>query len=121
MPFTLPTPVVVDGVEYPYAGVSLITSPGFGESAVSARVSLTLEPYRIDSQGRIERPTKIVLVQDESGNAVEMRILDNSRNISKNYSNAYQDAATDPLLAQALFTISSGIQEFINLGVQNGN
>lgn len=114
MPFTLPNPVVIDGVEYPYAGVSLITSPGFGETSVSARVVFSLEPYRIDAEGKIQRPMISLEAVDEDGRTYYSEVPDQSKTITKVYANAYLAAAANPNLAQALVAVSSGIQGFIN-------
>lgn len=116
MPFTLKTPVVVDGVEYPYAGVSLVTSPGFGESNVNARVVLNLDPYRIDEDGKVRRPMKSVQFVDADGNIVNSDAPDLSHSVSRVFSNAYAAAASDPALASALTAISAAIQQFISAG-----
>ena len=110
MAFTSSTPLVhTDGKTYPYYGVSLITSPGFQDNTIDARVVLKLEPYRINEQGQIERP--MVEVEVEGGGTIS--IVDDSLNKTVVFGNAYAQAASDPALATALTRIGIGLQEFI--------
>lgn len=113
MPFQSTSPVVHEGTSYPYFGVLLVTSPGFGETSVSARVCLRLEPYRIDEQGNVQRPTREVQFVDAEGNiqTAQEPLHELSQNVV--IGDAYSAAQSDAALAQALGTISAGIQAFI--------
>lgn len=95
--FTLPNPAVHHGIDYPFVGVSLVTSPRFHADSVSAQVVLKLDPYRIE------------------GGLVERAPPELSRSIV--LGDAYAAAAADPALAAAVMTISSGIQQYINARV----
>lgn len=91
--FTLPTPHVSNGVEYPYCGVQLVTNPRFDDTSVGAQVVLALTPYRVGEGGGIE------IAPDGRKNFV--------------FGDAYAQAATDPALAAALVAISQALQTFI--------
>ena len=114
MSFTAKEPLTIDGVSFPFVGVSLVTSPGFTETSVGGRVVLNLDPYRIDEDGKVIRPVKTVTIEDADGNPQSRVVVDNSYRTTKIYSDVFQAAADSPALGAALAVISAGIQGFIS-------
>lgn len=101
MPVASTNPLVVDGVEYPYYGVTIMGEPSWEPARVGARVVVALWPYRIDEQGQIQRP----MVDGYPDDSRVRRFV---------YGDAYEAAATDPALAAALSAImAGGVQGFV--------
>ena len=93
--------------EFPFYGVSLVTSPRFEPATVGAQVVLRLDPYNI-VDGQVVRPMTTIDVD-----GVPTQVVDQSRSISVVYGDAYVQAAGDPALAQALTLVSQGLQAYI--------
>jgi hypothetical protein len=102
MAFTGNTP------DFPFRGVSLITSPAFGPTSVEGRVVIQCQPYGV-VDGQIVRPMTTVDVD-----GVPTEVVDTSRNTSRSFVDAYAAAAGNPAYAQALALISQGIQLLID-------
>jgi hypothetical protein len=108
MAFTLTTPLIHNGQEFPYAGVSLIASPHFKEGSIGAQVVLRLDPYNI-VEGVVVRPTVTVDVE-----GIPTEIVDRSTSITIIYQDAYTQAASDAALATSLGLIAQALQSFID-------
>jgi len=54
MPIQSTSPIVVDGIEYPYYTVNLAISPLVKETEVGASVAMRLTPYRETPEGTID-------------------------------------------------------------------
>lgn len=98
---------------YPFNAVSLIASPGFGGTSIAARVVINTDPYKVED-GKVVRPTVVREYVDEEGVPQSEVIPDLSYSKSRQYSDAYVDAQTNPKLAQALGLILQGIQLIID-------
>ena len=98
---------------YPFYGVSLVTSPGFEEDRVTARVVFNLDPYRV-VDGKIERPTIVQSYIDDEGNPQTVTSVDRTKTLQFIYPDAYIAAVSSPTKAQALALISQGIQLLID-------
>lgn len=94
--------------EFPFYGVSLVTSPRFDATSVGAQVVLRLDPYNV-VDGQVVRPMVTIEVE-----GVQTQVVDQSRSVSVVYGDAYVQAASDPALAQALYLVSQGLQAYIN-------
>lgn len=95
MPIQATTPIIKDGIEYPYYAVQMIVSPGIEVADISARVVINLTPYRVRQDNTIEALTdhaymRTVLISD-----------------------AFVRAQSDPVLAKALGSIMAEMQQYI--------
>jgi hypothetical protein len=54
MPIQSTSPIVVDGIEYPYYTVNLAISPLVKETEVGASVAMRLTPYRETEEGKTD-------------------------------------------------------------------
>lgn len=109
MPFTTTNPIERDGKTYDLVGISLAVSPGFTETGVTARIVLSLDPYRIDEAGAVKRP--MIEVESEDG---PVQVVDTSARRTIIFGDGYAAAAQDQDLAQALGGISAILQAFVN-------
>lgn len=55
MPLVTQNPEIIDGVEYPYLGLSMAMQPDWRESSMGAQCAVAFHPYRVTEDGKIER------------------------------------------------------------------
>lgn len=55
MPLTTSNPEIIDGIEYPYLGLSMAMMPEWQETDVSGMVAVELSLFRVTEDGKIER------------------------------------------------------------------
>jgi hypothetical protein len=96
MPLTTSNPEIVDGVEYPYFGLSMAMMPIWGESNLGAMIAVEFPIFRVDSEG------KVVRAVDEDG-----------KFISRHRSFADAFASDDPDLQAAIATVLGAVQAYI--------
>jgi hypothetical protein len=96
MPLTTSNPEIVDGVEYPYFGLSMAMMPSWGETSLGAMIAVEFPIFRVDAEGTIVRAV------DEDG-----------KHISRHLSFADAFASDDPDLQQAIATVLGAIQAYI--------
>jgi hypothetical protein len=96
MPLTTKHPEVIDGIEYPYFGLSMAMMPDWRENNIGAMVAVELPLFRIDRRGRVIRAV------DEEGNQI-------SRHMS--FGDAF--ALPDPDLAAAMVAVLDAVQDYI--------
>lgn len=97
MPLTTSKPEIIDGVEYPYLGLSMAMAPDWRPTGMGAMVAVTLFPYRITETGTIERAMR-------DGQPVD-RCL--------SFGDAFALEGTDPDIATAIAGILSAVQGYI--------
>jgi hypothetical protein len=100
-------------VDFPFYGVSLVTSPGFEPDKVTARVVLNLDPYKV-VDGLIVRPMVTQEYIDDEGQPQTVEVVDRAQTEQRIYPDAYVAAVASPAKAQALALISQGIQLLID-------
>ena len=108
MPFISSNPTKRNGKVFDLLGLSLITNPQFKADRVGANVVFQAYPYRIDEQGKPERPTVIVDTEDGS-----VEVVDATATRSIIHGDAYIDAQQDSDLAECLIAISAALQKYI--------
>lgn len=97
MPLTTTKPEIVNGVEYPYLGLSMAMSPDWRPNNLGAMVAVTLYPYRITESGDIERAMR-------DGQPVD-RCL--------SFGDAFALEQSDPDMAQAAVGILTAVQSYL--------
>lgn len=97
MPLITTNPEIIDGVEYPYLGLSMAMQPDWRESDIGAQVAVALHPYRVTAGGVIERAQR--------DGAIVQRSL--------GFGDAFEHEAADPDIAQAIAGILSAVQAYI--------
>ena len=55
MPLTTSNPEIIDGIEYPYLGLSMAIMPEWQETNVGGMVAVELSLFRITEEGKVER------------------------------------------------------------------
>lgn len=93
MPLQASTPIIKDGLEYPYYAINLAISPLWQQTNIGGSVNLRLVPYRIDENNMIHS------LPEESKAILFMDI--------------FKDAESDQDIAAAVNGIMSSIQQFI--------
>lgn len=93
MPLQATTPLIIDGVEYPYYAIHLAISPLWQEKNIGGSVNMKLVPYRVDENGIIQS------APDQSKSVLFLDI--------------FEEAKSDAEIAAAVQSIMSGIQQFI--------
>jgi hypothetical protein len=96
MPLTTANPEVIDGIEYPYLGLSMAMMPDWRETSVGAMVAVELQLFRVTAAGKIER-------------ALDAEGLPVCRHMS--FGDAF--ALPDPDLADAMTRVLSAVQDYI--------
>jgi hypothetical protein len=93
MPLQASTPLIIDGVEYPYYAAHLSISPLWQEKSIGGSVNMRLIPYRLNESGVIES------LPNEAKSVLFIDI--------------FAEAQSDTQIASAVQTIMSGLQQFI--------
>ena len=120
MPFTFAKPIVTEQGEFPFAALTLVVSPAFGEERVEAQVVLRAQPYSV-VDGKVVRPTERVESEQEDGSVIQLDVPTNAHDRNVVFGQAYADAKTNPALAQALGTVSAALQTYLQSEFADGN
>lgn len=94
MPLTTSNPEIIDGIVYPYLGLSMAMMPEWRETDIGGMTAVELSLFRVTEDGKIERAMR-------DGKPV-------TRNVS--FSDAFAD---DPDLATAVGGILAAVQGYV--------
>lgn len=97
MPLTTSNPEIIDGIAYPYLGLSMAMAPAWRTDGMGAMVAVTLYPYRVKEDGTIERALR-------DGQPVD-RCL--------SFGDAFALESSDPDMAQAAIGILTAVQGYL--------
>lgn len=97
MPLTTANPELIDGIEYPYLGLSMAMQPDWRETGMGAQVAVSLHPFRVTETGTIERALR-------DGIPVQR---------SLSFGDAFALEETDPDIATAIVGILTAVQGYI--------
>lgn len=97
MPLTTATPEVIDGISYPYLGLSMAMQPEWRATSLGAQVAVALHPFRVTEAGQIERAVR-------DGIPVQRSLT---------FGDAFAMEETDPAIAAAIIGILTAVQSYL--------
>ncbi len=120
MPFTFAKPIVTEQGEFPFAALTLVVSPAFGEERVEAQVVLRAQPYNI-VDGKVVRPTERTESEQEDGSLIPLDVPTDKYDRNIVFGEAYTEAKNDMALARALTIVSGALQQYLQTELTDAN